>query len=61
MRVTIDDDRCRGFGVCWGLCPEVFDVSEGYAQVLVDQVPPEHHAAVQAAVLQCPERAITIH
>lgn len=60
MRVTVDEDRCRGFGVCWGICPEVFDVSEGYARVLVDVVPAAHEEAVRSAVLQCPERAITV-
>ena len=32
MKVTVDEDRCRGHGVCWTICPEVFDLSDdGYA------------------------------
>jgi ferredoxin len=60
MRVTVDSDRCRGHGVCWALCPQVFDLTDdGYSVVLVDDVPAEHEDAVRAAVLQCPERAIS--
>ena len=59
MRVAIDEDLCRGHGVCCSLCPEVFDLSDdGYATVLVDEVPPEHEEAVTSAVTRCPERAI---
>ena len=60
MRVAVDEDLCRGHGVCCSLCPDVFDLSDdGYATVLVDEVPGEHAATVRAAVARCPERAIT--
>lgn len=60
MRVAIDDDLCRGHGICCTLCPEVFDLSDdGYATVLVTEVPAEHEEAVRSAVVRCPERAIT--
>ena len=60
MRVAVDDDVCRGHGVCCTLCPEVFDLGDdGYASVLVDVVPAEHEDAVRSAVTRCPERAIT--
>ncbi len=62
MKVEIDTDRCRGHGVCWSLCPQVFDLlDDGYATVLVDEVPAEHEAAVRDAVQHCPERAISAH
>ncbi len=61
MRVTVDDDQCKGHGVCWGLCPEVFELTDdGYAVVLVDRVPAEHTEAVHTAIEQCPEHAISI-
>ena len=61
MKVAVDDDRCRGHGVCWSLCPSVFDLTdEGFAVVLVDEVPAEHEEAVRQAVDHCPERAISI-
>lgn len=61
MRVALDDDRCRGHGVCCALCPDVFELTDGgYASVLVDEVPTELEAAVTAAASVCPERAITL-
>ncbi|HEY6532092.1 MAG TPA: ferredoxin [Acidimicrobiales bacterium] len=61
MRVEVDDDRCGGHGVCMGLCPEVFDLAEdGYAVVLLPEVPPEHQAAVRAAANQCPTHAVRV-
>lgn len=60
MKVTVDADRCRGHAVCWGLCPEVFTLTDdGYAVVREPEVPAEFEDAVRAAVRQCPEHAIT--
>ncbi|NLV80093.1 MAG: ferredoxin [Rhodococcus sp.] len=59
MKVRVDDDACRGHGVCLATCPEVFDLSDGgYAVVTVDEVPTEHADAVRDAASNCPERAI---
>lgn len=61
MKVHVDTDICAGFGVCLGLCPEVFELhDDGYAIVLVSDVPPEQEEAVRAAVGQCPSNAISI-
>jgi ferredoxin len=61
MKVHVDSQVCAGFGVCLGLCPEVFELhDDGYAIVLVSEVPPEHEAAVRLAVNQCPSRAISL-
>ncbi len=61
MRVVVDADQCKGHGICWGTCPEVFDLlDDGYAVVRVDEVPVEHEAQVRTAVVQCPERAISV-
>jgi len=61
MRVEVDDEVCGGHGVCLGLCPDVFDLhDDGYACVKVDEVPPEHEAAVRKAAAQCPTHAITV-
>ncbi|MFJ1456253.1 ferredoxin [Nocardia wallacei] len=61
MKVTIDDDRCRGHGVCLGLCPEVFELTDyGYAEVTVTDVPEQYEQAVRDAEQACPERAIVI-
>ncbi|TGD71345.1 ferredoxin [Mangrovimicrobium sediminis] len=61
MKVTVDANICAGFGVCLGLCPEVFELhDDGYAVVLVGEVPEEHEEAVRAAVGQCPANAISV-
>lgn len=61
MRVHIDDERCKGHGTCCSLCPEVFELTnEGYAHVLVDDVPAEAKSLVRTAVEQCPEGAISL-
>jgi ferredoxin len=61
MKVTVDDDRCRGHGVCCTTCPEVFDLSDdGYAVVSTPEVHAEYENAVRSAAAMCPERAITV-
>ncbi|RAY16303.1 ferredoxin [Actinomadura craniellae] len=61
MKAAVDEDRCRGHGVCNALCPEVFTLTDdGYAEVRVPQVPAEFEETVRTAVGQCPERAITV-
>jgi ferredoxin len=61
MRVQIDDERCRGHGVCCALCPQIFKLTDdGYAVVLVHEAPAELYEVVRAAADQCPERAISI-
>ena len=61
MKVRVDAGVCAGFGVCLGLCPEVFELhDDGYAIVRVDEVPKELEDDVRAAVNQCPSRAISL-
>jgi ferredoxin len=61
MKVRVDADVCAGFGVCLGLCPEVFKLhDDGYSIVLVGEVPPELEDAVRLAVKQCPSNAISL-
>lgn len=61
MKVHVDPRICAGFGVCLGLCPEVFELhDDGYAIVRVSEVPPELEDAVRQAVSQCPANAISL-
>jgi ferredoxin len=61
MRVFLDDDNCRGHGVCTAICPEVFELTpDGFAVVLIEDVPFELEGAVADAAAGCPERAITV-
>jgi ferredoxin len=61
MKVHVDKEICAGFGVCLGLCPQVFELHEdGYAIVLVSEVPPELEDIVRQAAIQCPSNAISV-
>jgi ferredoxin len=59
MKVWVDDQRCRGHGVCVTLCPGVFELTDdGYAEAIASDVPTEFEAATQEAIQSCPEQAI---
>ncbi len=61
MKVSIDPEICAGFGICVGICPEVFELhDDGYATVLVGEVPPELEDLVRRAASQCPAQAIAL-
>ena len=61
MKVRVDTEICAGFGICVGICPEVFELhDDGYAKVLVSEVPPELEDMVRRAASQCPAQAISL-
>jgi len=59
MRVRIED-TCTACGLCVDTCPEVFEMGDEMAQVIIHEVPPEHEDAVQQAADECPVEAIII-
>ena len=60
MKVKVDEDRCRGHGMCLTFCPEVFEITDdGWAVADPGEVPAELAGAVREAVENCPERAIS--
>ena len=59
MKVRIED-LCTACGLCVETCPEVFELGDGFAQVLVDEVSPEHEDAVRQAAEECPVGAIIV-
>ena len=59
MKLTVDEDRCRGHGMCLTLCPEVFEMTDdGYAVADPSEVPAESEEAAHEAIASCPEGAI---
>jgi ferredoxin len=59
MKVTVDEDRCAGHGMCLTLCPEVFDLTDdGWAVADPEDVPEGFEDAAREAIENCPERAI---
>ena len=59
MRVHIED-TCTACGLCVDTCPEVFEMGDMMAQVIVDEVPAEFEDAAQQAADECPVEAISI-
>lgn len=62
MKVTIDDDRCQGHGLCRISAPDLFFAREedGNAYVKDDVVPAGREDDAQLAADSCPELAIEI-
>lgn len=59
MNVSINED-CVACELCVETCPEVFEMGEDYAEVLVDEVPEAYEDAVHEAADLCPTDAIII-
>ena len=59
MKVRIED-TCTACGLCVDTCPDVFELGEDIATVIVDEVPAEFEDDVQQAADDCPVEAIVI-
>jgi ferredoxin len=59
MKVRIED-TCTSCGLCVDTCPDVFEMGDDMAQVLVDEVPAGHEEAAQQAADECPAEAIVV-
>jgi ferredoxin len=60
VKVSLDEDSCRGHGVCTTICPEVFSLNDdGYSVVEQPEVPAGLEDPVRRAAASCPEHAIT--
>ncbi|WP_328392840.1 ferredoxin [Nocardia sp. NBC_00416] len=61
MKVIVDEDSCKGHGICTTLCSEVFTLNDyGYAEAIADEIPEDLQEAVATAKDACPEWAIKI-
>lgn len=61
VRVRTHPSVCNGWGQCHRWAPDVYLLDgDGYIDVHVVDVPPEHVAAAELGAAACPERAITI-
>ena len=60
MKVKIDHDLCSGYGICADLCPEVFEMEDDKAKVIVDVVPEDAEEDCRDAADSCPEGCIEI-
>ncbi len=59
MQVRVED-TCTACGLCVDTCPEVFEMGDDIAEVIVDAVPAECEEAAQQAADECPVEAIIV-
>jgi len=59
MKVEVTED-CIACGLCVDSCPEVFEMGEEFAEVIVDEVPDESEECVRQAAEDCPTEAIVV-
>lgn len=59
MNVRIEDN-CTACGLCVDTCPDVFEMGDEIAEVIVDEVPAELEETVQQAADECPVEAIVV-
>ena len=60
MHAAVDAETCVGCGLCADNCTEVFEMEEGVAGVIVDEVPAEAEESCKEAAEACPVEAIKI-
>ena len=62
MKVRVDQEICQGHGRCYALAPELFEPDEIGNGIEIGDGSVAHgqEDAARKAVLNCPERAITI-
>lgn len=61
FHVQVDGGVCEGHGLCLVDVAEVFQADEeGYARVVLDPVPDDLRARVEASVRACPASAINV-
>jgi ferredoxin len=62
MRVTVNETRCEGHGMCADVAPDVFELNdEGVAVVLLDPVPKPFVRQAEAGVRVCPVVALMLN
>ena len=59
MKTRVTED-CIACEQCVEICPEVFEMGDEFAEVIVDEVPEEYEEDVQEAAEVCPTEAIII-
>jgi ferredoxin len=60
LKAVVDSDKCRAYGICAEVCPDVYKLDDqGFAYV-EDDPPVELEDAVVEGCEVCPAEAITI-
>ena len=61
LAVQLDPTRCKSYGICVSVLPDVFDTPAGsaVAVLLRDTVDADERADLEEAVRNCPAQAIS--
>ena len=60
MKAKVDAEACIGCGLCVSTCPEVFEMKDDKAVVIVAVVPKGAEENCRKATEECPVTAIAI-
>ena len=60
MKPIVNQELCIGCGTCEGICPEVFKLKDGKAQVIELENYTSYKDKIDQAVNSCPVQAISI-
>ncbi len=60
MIAIVDEELCTGCGLCVDTCPEVFELLDDLAKVIIKPVPEGAEQTCREAADDCPVEAISI-
>ncbi len=60
MIAIVDEELCTGCGLCVDTCPEVFELLDDLAKVIIEPVPEGAQETCRDAAEECPVEAISI-
>ncbi len=60
MKAMVDPDLCTGCELCVSTCPEVFQMADDVAKVIVDVIPADSEDSAREEADDCPAEAIKV-
>lgn len=60
MKAIVDVDACIGCGMCAQVSPEIYEMQDDKAVVLVDDIPEDKAEEAKNGAEQCPVDAIEV-
>ncbi|MBD3378783.1 ferredoxin [candidate division KSB1 bacterium] len=60
MKVKIDEDLCTACELCTDTAPEIFEMGDDVAKVIVDVVPEDQEELARECAESCPAECIFI-